>query len=391
MKTFINNTTIILLPLLGLLIPTSSNGIISEQFEILIPFIVIFLLAILFFINKVYLQNMVLSFFMLVLLLFFTFIQLHINNHIFTRISWGGFLSYIAIFLIYSISYEKIGSENIVYKLFVLTNIFVLIMGFLIILDLPIVEAFFIKNYSVGYPELVHNMLAVNKPVTFFGSHSIAAFFYYLFFAINFITYRYKAKKIFLFIGALNLIEMSFLNSVSALLLLCISIAQILIYIFKYNKRLALFSIPVIASFVLFLFFTYKDVVINILLRQNNGFLGRFGENGVLGTNLSYISTHILSIGLWYSDELYFTDSGIIINLMKGSILLVFLMYGGLYLLFKNNINNITVVRMLTFMFVIFEIAYPILNYSRMTFLLPFFVIYLNKLTNDNNKIINLK
>lgn len=381
MRNKINQVTIFLLLIFGFFFPTSIKGVISLNLSVMHSIILIFLLTILLFINKKQKTTFWLSFSVICILMFFTLMQLFFTNPILEKISWGSFLPFIALVVLFSTSYTAIKSTKTLNITFLLINIVLIAMGILTIFDDQTISTFIYNNYSMGYAQLSTNMLAFDKPVNMFGSHSIASLFYYLFFYINFKKFEFTKNKIILILGILNLPLIFSLKSVSAYILLFIAIFQILLFLFMRYRIRFLISIPFIAIFAFYIFHMMQDNLIYSFSLKDNGFLGRYSSDSVLTSNFDYLQAHMLPIGLWISDSLYFTDSGFVVNYLKGSIFLVLAIYLSLFLFFRSNIIHKRTAMILFLIFLIFELGYPILTYTRMLYFLPFVVIYISDFT----------
>lgn len=363
---------------IGFFFPTSIDGIISANMVLLHYYILIFMLSALLVINKLNKRNILIVFSINIILLLATLIQPLVNN--LERISWGSYLSFLSLSLIYLISFLEIKCIPLFKNLFALINILSIFLGILIVFNYNSIELFFITHYSMGYQDLLYNMFAFDKPVSVFGSHSIASFFYYLFFYISFQTFIHTKKRFSLLLAIGNLFLIVNLKSVSAYLLLAIAAIQISLYFFKKSNFLKLIALPATALAIIILVYSPKDNLIYAFSSQNNGFIGRYSSNGALADNIHYIANNLFPIGLWFSSELYFTDSGFVLNLLKGSIFLVIAIYLGLFILLKHNIRNKNIAHTIFGIICLFELGYPILNFTRTLYFMPFILIYMNNI-----------
>src|SRR5713226_3625764 len=77
-------------------------------------------------------------------------------------------------------------------QVFFVVNAVNIAAGIAILLGIQTVNDFIIRFYTTSsdYAELVQNMLLFRKPVLTFGTHSLAGFFFYMFFHINWQAYR---------------------------------------------------------------------------------------------------------------------------------------------------------------------------------------------------------
>lgn len=387
MRNKINQITIFLLLIFGFFFPSSVNGVISLNLELAHSGILILLLSILLFNNKIPKITFWLSFSILFILFFFTMIQLFLTNPALEKISVGSFLPIIAMVILFSTSYIEVKSTSMFDFMFVFINITLIAAGLLTVYDNQGISTFIYNNYSMGYEELSTNMLTFNKPVNMFGSHSIASIFYYLFFYINLKKFEYTKHKLNIILAVLNLVLIINLKSVSAFGLLFIAILQILFFLFQRHRNLFLVTAPFIMFFVFYIYSLVENDLVYSLGLEDNGFLGRYSSNSVLSVNFDYIKSHVLPIGLWISDNLYFTDSGFVVNYLKGSIFLVLAIYLCLFYFVKHNIEHKKTAQMIFLIILIFELGYPILSYNRMLYFLPFVMIYMRELNPSKIKL----
>src|SRR5204862_4396059 len=96
----------------------------------------------------------------------------------------------------------------------------------------------------------------------------------------------------------------------------------------------------------------FKENLADIWGREENGLLGRYSSTGGLSANLEFIVDHPFSpIGLGLSSQLWYSDSGPVEYLLKGSFPLLFTMYLGAFLFFYKNLRS---KRRALFLFLIF-------------------------------------
>lgn len=382
MKNKINAFIIILLLLIGFFFPTSIGSVLSMKLSLIFVFITITLLFILLIINKTNKYNLLIALSINIILLLSTLIHaLFIDN--LARISWGSYLPFLCLSLLYPLSFLQIKYFPLFKNLFVLINLLNIIIGILIIYDFDSVKDFFIANYSMGYSQLVINMFAFDKPVNMFGSHAIASNMFFILFFVSFQTYIHTKNKFILVLAVADLFLIANLKSVSAYLLLSIGIVQIFLHLRKKYKFFKVISIPAAIFAVAFYIYNPIDKVQSVFSSQHNGFLGRYSNDGVFADTIGYITHNLFPIGLWYSDDLFFTDSGYIVYFLKGSIFMVTAVYLGLFLLIRHNIKNKSIAYTLFGMICLFELGYTNLTYTRMICFMPFILIYLNHLEKE--------
>ncbi|MBU0906396.1 MAG: hypothetical protein KKF57_14470 [Firmicutes bacterium] len=384
MKEKINSLVFAILLIAGLGFPTSVEGNISIELSILHSFLLIFLLFILLINNGIIIANLFIVLLINLLLLTFTLLQVPLNN--LERISLGAYLPYLIFSILLLINLKKIHLKSHTKIMFLIVNIVNILLGLTIINDVQYIEKFLLNNYSLGYDELLTNMLIQNKPVTFFGAHSIASFMNFILFYLNFTSFKREKNKISLLLALGNLTIIFFLNSVAAYIFFAMGVIILLIFFLGKYRLSNYILVFFLLGISIFLYGEVKENLAKVFASENNGFLGRYSSAGILQNNLDYISSNLLPIGLWISDNLYFTDSGYILNYLKGSLFLVLSVYTGLFIFLKKNLLSRKIFIQLFLLLMIFEIAYPFISYIRLLYLLPFFIVYLNYLSREEIK-----
>jgi hypothetical protein len=238
-------------------------------------------------------------------------------------------------------------------------------------------------HYNNFIDGLVGDMIAANKPVLTFATHSVAGTFAYLFFWLNFRTYQKTRKRLHLALAVLQVSMCIALMSVTSLALGVLAIVE-LAWNFQWTSALSAigvyFLLPVSSREAI------SDALSTaVWLREGGGFIGRYVATGTLANVFSYIHSHPFApIGLMYSRNLFAegaqTDSGPLAYFLRGSFILVFLIYGGLFLFLWRNLRNKWDCYRLFFVILAAEVGFSVLTYSRSFLLLPAFVIYLNSL-----------
>jgi O-antigen ligase len=285
--------------------------------------------------------------------------------------SWGALLPLVGYLL--AMAWSPTAAAPIKPRLFVFLTIIVASLGvgpFLYREALGFL-AFF---YSSGWQGLVESMVAREKPVSVFGTHSVAAFFYIIFFVVYLEFYRQSGAKVWLLMAALFYLLALSLNSTTAYGLCSIGLMLFLLYVthrWSLRDRAVLFMgiglaiIPIIlVGFETFAYLLGKG--------SANGIFARYGEDGVLVGALSRIeASPFLGIGLGHSNEYYYTDSGYVNVALRLGFLGAALWFG-MFLYWMWKIRSSPefkigiVVTVLAFAF-----GYPILQLDRWVALLP--------------------
>lgn len=277
------------------------------------------------------------------------------------------------------------------FRLFVVVNILNVVAIAAALTGFEPVGQLLVDRYSAGFPGLVQYMFDVRKPVLTFASHSIAGFFFYLFFFCALQTWRLRGRKLFLFFAYCYVLALFSLLSVTGLLLGVLAFCQLNFHLSARSKKLVMATLLVVAVGVpvglrlaLPASLGWNDaleIAKATLTSSENGIAGRFGPGGTLFYDVGYIKEHPLSpVGVSYGDQFFFGDSGPIEYLLRGSVPLLLIVYGGYFLFLRRNLLSRADAYLVFGVTLAFEIGYSTLTYYRAFCLIPFFVIYLNGL-----------
>ena len=301
---------------------------------------------------------------------------------------WGGLLGYLLLAILFAINLRDLNEEKYLRNIFIFTNVINIVLSALIVLGNSAVREFYVAHYTAYYPELVEFMTNAGKPVLTFGTHSLAAFFFYLFFWMNFERYKFSSDRIDIGLAICNLILCVVLFSISGLLFAGFGCVQVLTYSMREKPKIT-FAILGLAAIVMLAnlgpILDQGSVLFNaaqgILSSPTNGLLGRFSDLGTLHSTVLFIKEHpFRPVGISYRGDLFFGDSGIAEYYLRGSIFLVFLVYIGLFNFLK---HNLILRRHAIHLFVViflFEAGYTSLVSIRVLYFLPSIIVYLNSI-----------
>ncbi len=111
------------------------------------------------------------------------------------------------------------------------------------------------------------------------------------------------------------------------------------------------------------------------------GLFARYAAEGLLASNFAYLSESPLSpIGFTVTETLYLGDSGVVVNLLRGSVPLLVAVYLGLFMFLRFNLRDRRTALWLWCVVVLFEIGFTPLQYFRFVAFVPFMIVYLNSL-----------
>jgi hypothetical protein len=263
-----------------------------------------------------------------------------------------------------------------------------LVFGYALVLNVAAADRLAQQLYSGFYPALLYIMVGLNdKPVLTFATHSMAGFMIYLLCYMVLSAYRVHGGPWRLGIAAGYLGLLIALRSTTGTMFAAITMPQMLVLVLRRHPRLtAPAGLVVLLGAVATLLWlgitadvvgaAIRDAVVGDRVR---GLFSRYSEEGLLASNFAYFSRAPLSpIGLTATETLYLGDSGLVVNLLRGSVPLMVTVYGGLFLFLRFNLRRRATATWLWWVIVLFEVGFTPLQYFRFTAFVPFLVVYLN-------------
>ena len=368
----------------GLFLPTSMEGIVSKPLFYSGSALLLVLFSILFLLRGAprRLPIIICALLINASLVFFTLMSP------LTEFAVGSYAYYFLLSLLFCLNLREVRLPHWVLQLPALASLTLIACSAAIILQLPHIVSFFISHYSAFYPELVPSMLAAGKPVLTFGSHSLAGFFFYLFFLLNFKAFQTRASKAS-FAAAIVFLAVSVpLHSVTSYLFIAFAILQIVLHFglhrrsaFRVGTAVVMLAGAVYASQSPTVEAAISAGLKEIVASRTNGLAARYTSQGTLAPNIDYILQNPLTpTGLRYSSDLWYVDSGPIEYVLRGSVILMLAIYVGLFLFLRDNLHSRASAHLLFGVYVAFEVGFSNLIYLRTLYLLPFIVIYCNAL-----------
>jgi hypothetical protein len=308
------------------------------------------------------------------------------------RFAWGVFAEFGLLALIFSLDLRRVRPGRLVSIAFVISNVIWIVCGAGVLIGNEWVGQFLTAWYSQFYSELLPMMLGFHKPILTFGTHSLAGFFTYLFFWVNWERFTTRRNRLFLAFAVCELMLLIGLTSFTSLIFATVAACQIAYWLWKQNRRallvslaplalLALLAAPILASQIDVLNDKMPTLSNAILNFDTNGPFARFGTQGTLRPTLDYLWEHPFSpIGLTSPDFLFYGDSGPVQYFLRGSVPLLLLVYVGLYRFLRYNVRWSQYAVGLFIVILAFEMGFQGLPYFRTIFLLPFLVVCFNQL-----------
>ena len=304
------------------------------------------------------------------------------------KVSYGYLLNYLPFCILINIKPQKLSEEKILDTIFIIVCFIIIGAGILTVLNSSVLERFLKTYYIIHYPHIYNIMWTSHKTVTFFGTHSIACYIYFILWWL--VDYRKNIKRglinYFLMAGLLFNIVMC--QSVSSVL--CIGIIFCYYYIPLFRKR----NTKTVISSLIFLIIAFlivflnHDKIFSILNSSQNGILGRYGSDGNLKYTLIYAIKSFIPIGICDINGLWLTDGGFFIYFIRGGLIGMFLMYYGLYVFLTNNVLERKRKIMLFTSLLLFEVGYQFIITLRFFLLMLFAIAYFRYLFDyqrDNN------
>ena len=239
--------------------------------------------------------------------------------------------------------------------------------------------------YAAFRPSLVISMVELaNKPVLTFATHSMAAFMFYLLLFLALRTWQASRRMEWLLITAGYAALLVALNSTTAWLLLVVAVVQMLDAVTRgahRNKLVALMAIAALVALGLWGWHGGSSLAAwraRLLGDGDHGFIARYAPGGLFADDLAYLrSWAFRPLGVTYTRNLYLTDSGIIVALLRGSLPFLIAIYAALFFFFRGNLASVRTAVWLCVVTAAFDLGFTPLEYFRCLALFPFVVMYL--------------
>lgn len=310
-----------------------------------------------------------------------------------SELKMGALMYYGALAVLFTLNLRSITATKWVERAFLTVNILNVALSVGVLAGIKPIGNFIVDFYSTFYPELVPDMiLSWRKPVLTFGTHSIAGFFFFLFFFLNWRAYQAKRRTLYLAFAIAHVALPFALISVTGF---AFGLLETTILLYGFLKRR-----PIIFGLALVLivggasagFFKNMSALTEgsksawelagqVFTSPTNGILGRFSASGNLVTNIHYLFNHPLQpIGFSDMSELMSGDCGPLDYLLRGSIFLLVSVYAGLVFFLRKNLAAERDAYVLLAVILAFEVGYTSLISLRFLSFLPFVIVYLNGL-----------
>jgi len=302
----------------------------------------------------------------------------------------GALLPYTALLLLMCTDLSGVTYDWPLKFAWIAANVLNIGLSLLIVADYSPVKIFFISNYSAFYDQLVSNMLGAGKPVIMFGSHSIAAFFFFVCFYLHLRAFSTRVSNRSLLFAIVYLVLLVLLKSISAYCLFAAGVGMLLYYTIGLRTVILLGAVTVGLSIAVVLITPnqWEEAVRSVQqvwYDPGSGFQGRYVGDGVLRQDLEYINDHpFRAVGIGYAESLWYGDSGPIELLIRGSLPLLLAVYIGFWSFVRRSLLSKATGVAVFLMYFGFEIAYSNLLYLRTVCVLPLVIVYLNGLSRQS-------
>ena len=309
-----------------------------------------------------------------------------------SHFGYGIFAQFSLLALLLALDLGKVSPGRFVDAIFIAGNIINIAFGIAIIAGNEWVGQFLVSFYSASYPELVPNMVSLHKPVLAFGTHSLAGFFVYLFFWINWETFKIRRNTLTLCLGLSNFVLLLGLTSFTSFAFSAMAFTQIGVWLRKRSRKaFGAFTLAGVITVSCGIWmvntqpenwgYSLTEVSKGLPDPEGSGLLARYGSGGNQREIVEYVASHPLSpIGFNIIPYLVPGDSGPLNYVLRGSVPLVFLIYIGLYQFLRYNSHSRKFALAFFLIVLVFETGFAALPYIRTLYLLPFCVVYLNRI-----------
>ncbi len=299
----------------------------------------------------------------------------------------GVTLLYVAQGLLFLIDLRGVTSRAID-AVFQVITVVSLVLGYALALNVGVADRLMVTWYGAFYPELLGNMVIIfNKPVLTFGTHSMAGFMIYLFFYLHVRAWLTQGGWWRLAAAGAFLGLLVALTSTTGLAFAVVAVLQVAWLLQRaLPQQRALLAVAILLAVVAAAAALGLDVG-TLLARAEDAIVGdrvrglfsRYATDGLLASTMKYLSESPLQpIGVGATDTLYLGDSGLVVNLLRGSVPLLIAVYGGLWLFLRTNLADRRSALWLWVCVVLFEVGFTPLQYFRFLGFVPLLVVYLN-------------
>ena len=308
----------------------------------------------------------------------------------FDQYSPGVVMLYFAVVVLFALDLRGLTSRGVDFT-FQCITIASLIVGYAVAANISAVDRILAQWYAAFYPELVPNMLSLNKPVLSFATHSTAGFMVYLLFYLQLHAWSHTRRWWNLAAAVAVAGLLVALSSTTSQAFFVVAAAQLTLSVLaRVPARLTLMAvigmlIVAVAALVALqvdvaaLGQRAREAIVGDKIR---GLASRYASNGLLANNFAYLmESPFTPIGFGASDTLYLGDSGVIVNLLRGSVPLLVTVYLSFWLFLRTNIVDRRAALVVWLSTLAFDVGFTPMMYFRFVAFVPFMVVYLNSVS----------
>lgn len=264
-----------------------------------------------------------------------------------------------------------------------------LILGWSTVLGFDDITAIQEGWYQLYREDLFENLVGwFAKPVSVFGTHSVAAFVYFALCVLMLRLGKYAASvaerviAYILFACFAGLMPM--LLSTSAFALFGFLLMMLFWNVFKrlgwrVNTMLVFFVVAVVVYLARSGYFgadLMSDDVLDVFNSKGNGFAGRFSKGSRLEPTYTYLfRNYFQPVGITYDDIIEFGDGFIAEYVLRTSILGYALVLAMLWNFLKTNLLSKRQYLLFLAFFLAADFGYPLLTTYRVVFVLPLYML----------------
>ena len=304
------------------------------------------------------------------------------------RFGWGVFAQFNLLALVYALDLRRMRPGPFVAATFKIVNVVYIVWGVAIVFGSDAIGQFTTSWYAQFYEELLPAMLGLHKPILAFGTHSLAGFFAYLLFWLNWQNYNATRNRLALAFSICYVVLLLALTSFTSLVLATVAVIQIAVWLWERSRTMLVLGLAGLCATLFLAAGTLADqtdrfradapqAAAALLNSDIGGPLARYGQQGDLKESIRFLLEHPFSpVGYTNPPFLFFADSGPLEYMLRGSVPFLCLVYGGLYLFLQYNTPSRKYALTLFLVVLAFELGFVSLTYFRTLMLLPFLAIY---------------
>jgi hypothetical protein len=246
----------------------------------------------------------------------------------------------------------------------------------------PAVGRLLVDAFGQYYESLVPNMIALHRPVGPFATHSVAAFAYYLLLFVHLRAFERRESLVDLSWASFWLIVIGALSSSTTAAMLLLGGLDFVWTVIRARRpstrRIGVAVVVACAGWLLRDAWLQRmplvELVARVIGNENNGLLSRYNINtGVASGSMAYLRLHpfapigladVAGSGGSLAGQIL-GDSGPVQYLLRGGLVLLGAMYGGLWAFLRGTIRNRRVAAWVWGAMLAFELGFSALLVTR--------------------------